>query len=95
MPSSYINKKQPFIFPIYKKKSLEKFNFRSFTNSLKGLTCNDGSENHGDAHGVFVTEHVPIVVVDHNGPPSEVENQRRKEKCHHFALGGAQRKLLV
>ena len=55
-------------------------------------TCDHGAEDHGDAHLVALGEQVPVVVVDHDAPPGEVEDERRQDERQQLATRRRQRR---
>ena len=55
-------------------------------------TCDHGAEDHGDAHLVTLGKQVPVVVVDHDAPPGEVEDERRQDERQQLATRRRQRR---
>ena len=55
-------------------------------------TCDHGAEDHGDAHLVALGKQVPVVVVDHDAPPGEVEDERRQDERQQLATRRRQRR---
>ena len=56
-------------------------------------TCDHGAEDHSDGHLVALREQVEEVVLDGDGPPREVEDDRRKRECQQLALSRRQFKI--
>ena len=46
---------------------------------LNGPTCNHGSKDHGDGHGILVWEVLEVVPFDGQGPPDQLEEDQGDE----------------